>query len=167
MRPGRRTWYRYPLQHPSFRDCGILRGHFPNHGFSIQYPFGIAVTVSTFGQIMNFSVTRCVDQCNILVIPSANTYVVGKNPFAVRTPLIPLVAVTIRIFVLAVHDGAYSFWFQIQNTDGSTVFKKGYFFAVRTVLRLEWSDIRIGQSFLFDIGCVSELFFFLLARLVW
>ena len=30
-------------------------------------------------------------------------------PFAVRTPLIPLVAVTIRIFVLAVHDGAYSF----------------------------------------------------------
>ena len=87
-------------------SCAVT---FPNHGFSIQYPFGIAVTVSTFGQIMNFSVTRCVDQCNILVIPSANTYVVGKNPFAVRTPLIPLVAVTIRIFVLAVHDGAYSF----------------------------------------------------------
>ena len=132
----------------------------PHHCFSVEHPFGIRVCIAAFGQVMDFSVAWCVNQSHILVVPSTYANIVGENPFAIRTPLIPLITVTVWIFKLTVHYSADIFTFQVKHTNRGTVFQKRYFFTIRTELGLERSNGWTGQFLLFNICSISELFLF-------
>ena len=131
----------------------------PNHGFSTQYPFGIAIVVSALGQVHHFTLAVGIQQHNIFVVPSTYTDIVRKNPFAVRTPLKPLVTVRIRVLILAIHNGTHILCLQIDDTDGAAVFEKGNLFTVRAVLGLERSGIRVYQAFFLQrCGIGKQLF---------
>ena len=114
---------------------------------------------------MDFTVARCVHQCHVLVVPSACADVVGQNPAAVRTPLIPLVAVAVRVFILAVHGGTHLLGGEVDDADGAAVFQESHFLAVRAVLRLERSHGGVRQSFFLDVGGIGEELFILVGYL--
>ena len=133
----------------------------PNHGFSTQYPFGIAIVVSALGQVHHFTLAIGIQQHNIFVVPSTYTDIVRKNPFAVRTPLKPLVTVRIRVLILAIHNGTHILCLQIDDTDGAAVFEKGNLFTVRAVLGLERSGIRVCQAFFLQLCGIGKQLFIL------
>jgi hypothetical protein len=66
---------------------------------------------------VHYTIAGSIYKDNVLVVPSADSDTVGKNPFAVRAPLIPLVAIAVRVLVFALHSGAYFFGIKVDDSE--------------------------------------------------
>ena len=110
---------------------------------------------------MHLTVATGIDQCDILAVPAARADVGREQPAAVGAPLIPHIAITIGVDVLAIHEGAHGLALHVNGAQGGTILKKGNTLAVGAVSRLDAGVARIGQLFLHEFGGIGEQFLIL------
>ena len=88
-------------------------------------------------KVVNGLFTFCVNQGDVLVVPSSCSDIIGDEPFAVWTPFKPNIPVAIRVHIFAIHHGSYFLALHIKHLECTPVLKESNAFPIRTVLRLE------------------------------
>ena len=128
-----------------------------NHGLAVHYPFGVSVGVAALGEVEGFFLAIGGHKGDVGVVPSAHVEVFGQQPAAVGAPGKILVAVAIGIGILAVHGGIDFAAFEVDYTQGDTVFQIGHLFAVGAILRLETGSHAIGEAAFLGGGTIGHL----------
>ena len=132
----------------------------PDHGLASQHPLGVAVGVSAFGQVGHLTAAVGFYQHDVGVVPSAHTDILGQEPATVGRPLVGLVAVGVRIVVLAVEHRPHLARLQVDDAQRGTVFEESHFLAVGREGGLEGRASRNHQRlFLHTDGVGEELLF--------
>ena len=136
-----------------------------NHCLAIQYPFGTYIVVATLGEVVYLAIARSIDQRHILIVPTSKAYVIGKQPTTVRTPLEPLVAIAVTVFILAIHSGNHLLCSEVDDAQCSAVLQESYLLTIRTIIGLERRYLGIGETLFLNVGSIGEEFLVSLAQL--
>ena len=127
-----------------------------NHRLATQYPFGTYIVVATLGKVVYLAIARGIDQRHILIVPTSKAYVIGKQPTTVRTPLEPLVAIAVTVFILAIHSGNHLLCGEVDDSQGGAVLQESYLLTIRTIIRLERRYLGIGETLFLNVGSIGE-----------
>ena len=136
-----------------------------DHSLTTQYPLGTHIVVATLGKVVYLAIARGIDQCHILIVPTTIANVIRQQPTTVGTPLEPLVAITVAVFILAIHSGDNLLRSEVEHTQGGAVLQESYLLAIRTVIRLERRYLGVGKALFLDISSVGKQFLIVLAQL--
>lgn len=128
----------------------------PDHGLAAQHPLGVVVGVSALGQVGHLTATVGLHQHDVGVVPSAHADVLGQEPAAVGRPLVGLVAVGVRVVVLAVEHRPHLARLQVDDAQRGAVFEEGHFLAVGREGGLEGRASRNHQRLLLHTDGVDE-----------
>ena len=137
---------------------------FKKHGLATKHPTGRTLVVATLGKVMHLAISAGIYQGNVAAVPTASTYIAGQQPLAVRTPLKPQVAITVRKVVLTIKHGALPSCLQVNNAELRAVLEVSHLLAIRTVLWLQRSLVTLCQSLLIQGGSVSKEFLVLILQ---
>ena len=129
-----------------------------NHCFSAQCPLAIAIAVTALRKVVNLSRAGRIDQSDVTVVPTAVADIGRKQPFTIRTPLEPDVAVAVRIDIFAVHCRVNSLCFDVDHAEITAIFKEGYALSIGAELRHLRGFSRLYQLLFNDVGGVSKVF---------